>query len=289
MRCSACLETRRARPHVCRDCGATFTKTPSQNVSRCEACRESRRVTGMRACGTCQDPFTQNEGQGYANCPACRTGRPESRRSRITVRRECEYCCAGFDSYEPPSVPPRRFCCNEHRLAWFANAFRRQASPHWRGGAHPYGPYWKAMGQAISVRDGHRCRSCGRHEHDLSERLTAAHLVPERAWGGHPELAHHPANLVALCRTCHSWFDRNQETRYDYAAGDRPTWPEWTAQPVGLKVDQAKLILAVHSPESLAERLLPSDLGLDRLVEMTHSMAGQCGVYGALAGTLQAS
>lgn len=143
------------------------------------------------------------------------------------------------------------------------------------------------MTRAVSVRDGHRCRSCGRHERDLGERLTAAHLTPERseAWAGHPELAHHPANLVALCRKCHAQFDRNPATRYDYVTGDRPAWPEWTAQPVDLKLDHAAMILAVYSPEALAGYQSPPDLGLDRLIELTRSEPGRCSVYGVAAAS----
>lgn len=206
-----------------------------------------------RDCAECHEPFTEKGRQGYVYCPGCRAEGLGTQRGRVTVRRTCEQCGGIFDAYEPPGTPRRRFCCNEHRLAWFAKAFGGEQSPHWRGGTHPYGPGWKAISRAVAARDGYRCRSCGRHEQTLSVRLTAAHLVPERAraWGARRELAHHPANLVALCRVCHTGFDRNPKTRFDYSIGDRPFWPEWTAQPASAVVDQATLILTLYAPDRL--------------------------------------
>lgn len=195
-------------------------------------------------CRDCGQAFTQTASLHFSRCLECRAPRTVGQRGDSTVQRSCEWCSETFDAYEPPSRPtPIRFCSNEHRLLWFSREYRGANLPHWRGGSNPYGSYWRALTKAISVRDGGRCRCCGATEGEAGERHTAAHLVPERAWPDVAVLRHHPANLIALCRRCHAQFDRNPATRYDYTTGQRPHWPHWTAQPVGMKVDQARWIV----------------------------------------------
>lgn len=157
----------------------------------------------------------------------------------------CETCGGAGRKRVAADVTQVRFCGDPCRLAWWSTEFRGEKSPHWRGGTPSYGPGWRRLSRYIAERDGHRCRACDRHEDELPMRLVAAHLTPRRSWA-HPELADHPANLIALCASCHSSFDRKKATRYDYAVGDRPSWPAWTAQPVGLKVEFAREILALY-------------------------------------------
>lgn len=55
---------------------------------------------------------------------------------------------------------------------------------------------WKALRAQILERDGFRCRSCG-----CGGRLEVDHVQPVRT---HPELSYDPANLQALCPSCHT-------------------------------------------------------------------------------------
>lgn len=52
---------------------------------------------------------------------------------------------------------------------------------------------WRRLRRRILERDGYRCRACGR-----PGRLEVDHVVPVSRGGGDD-----PANLQALCRTCH--------------------------------------------------------------------------------------
>ncbi|QDL93529.1 HNH endonuclease [Paroceanicella profunda] len=55
---------------------------------------------------------------------------------------------------------------------------------------------WKALRMIILERDGFCCRSCG-----ARGRLEVDHIKPVRT---HPELSYAPANLQALCPSCHT-------------------------------------------------------------------------------------
>ena len=56
-----------------------------------------------------------------------------------------------------------------------------------------------AKRRAIYARDGHRCVYCGRHESELSDRLTLDHVAPVELGGGNGA-----NNLVTACRRCNS-------------------------------------------------------------------------------------
>lgn len=58
------------------------------------------------------------------------------------------------------------------------------------------GPRWKTLRMAVLERDGFRCRECG-----APGRLEVDHVKPVRT---HPDLAYDPANLQALCPSCHT-------------------------------------------------------------------------------------
>ena len=53
--------------------------------------------------------------------------------------------------------------------------------------------YWRRLRQAVLIRDGYRCRQCGR-----AGRMEVDHVVPFKA-GGSNALS----NLQSLCRACH--------------------------------------------------------------------------------------
>lgn len=74
---------------------------------------------------------------------------------------------------------------------------------------------WKTMRMAILERDGFKCRSCG-----CAGRLEVDHVKPVRT---HPDLSFDPANLQALCPSCHTRKTRLEcgheplpETRQDW-------------------------------------------------------------------------
>jgi hypothetical protein len=194
--CDECLAARSAAlaDRTCRDCGQSF-KARAQRDARCDACR--------RAYAAAMQPMTAVTG----DCEEC----GES----FTVRRR-----AGATA---------RFCRDACRTAWFSRAFVGEESPHYRHGeAGLYRMGWKQVRKACYRRDDHRCRVCGE---SIAGKMVAAHLVPREAL---PEPLRKPvadtlANLVTLCMSHHSSFDRSVATRWDYEAADRASWPAWAA------------------------------------------------------------
>ena len=59
------------------------------------------------------------------------------------------------------------------------------------------GARWHTLRMAVLERDGYECRSCGKRR----GRMEIDHIRPVRT---HPALAYDPANLQALCTSCHT-------------------------------------------------------------------------------------
>ena len=76
------------------------------------------------------------------------------------------------------------------------------------------GNRWKALRMATLERDGFACKECG-----ARGRLEVDHILPVRT---HPALAWKPANLQALCPSCHT-----RKTRIE--CGHPPPDPKRTA------------------------------------------------------------
>ena len=80
-----------------------------------------------------------------------------------------------------------------------------ERNPQWKGGvSDSYGPGWYNARKLVRERDS-VCQNCGR---DGSERqLDVHHIIPlrlfDQAENTSISKAHHPGNLVLLCRPCH--------------------------------------------------------------------------------------
>lgn len=78
-------------------------------------------------------------------------------------------------------------------------------NPRWKGGqSNNYGPGWSRAQRIIRERDS-VCQNCGADDDDAL--LDVHHIVPLRLFenkdGATKSDAHHPANLILLCRPCH--------------------------------------------------------------------------------------
>lgn len=119
----------------------------------------------------------------------------------------CEQC--GKTRSVPASSTAKRFCGNACRLEWFANHFRGENSPHWKGGEYPYyGPNWRQQRNKARHRDNHVCQHCKKNRSELKEELSVAHIQPFREFGlERYREANALSNLISLCRNCHIKFD----------------------------------------------------------------------------------
>lgn len=77
------------------------------------------------------------------------------------------------------------------------------------------GPRWRALRAAILERDGYRCKRCG-----AGGRLEVDHIEAVRT---RPDLAYAPANLQALCPSCHTGKTR-LECGHKPGAPGRDAW-----------------------------------------------------------------
>lgn len=77
-------------------------------------------------------------------------------------------------------------------------------------GDAPYGPGWVRQRAKIRQRDNYECIICHVSEKDIGKKFDVHHIYSRRLFGYIPGQnrnylwANHPANLVTLCRSCHS-------------------------------------------------------------------------------------
>lgn len=85
-----------------------------------------------------------------------------------------------------------------------ADAVRGARNPHWRGGRGKYGPEFnETLRRLIRMRDGYRCRRCGRSQEELGRTLHVHHL-------NHDKRNNDPSNLAAACGPCNTWASHHR-------------------------------------------------------------------------------
>lgn len=241
---------------ACKFCGTGVEKTGKVAAriksAICAECRASRKAVPWtcRACGV-ERQLPASVASHISRCDDCRPTVLKPMRQYVGI---CENCGQSFGCRAASDRVPR-FCGDDCRRGWFSRAFVGEASPHWLGGESlSYGIRWKAVRRFVYLRDGDKCRACDASREDGAI-LVAAHLMPRRSFelaALSPRVADHPANLIALCASCHMRFDRAEQTRWDYEKGTRAIWPKWTAQRVADKVAWAREIVTLYGPEELA-------------------------------------
>ncbi|HLA91880.1 MAG TPA: FAD-dependent thymidylate synthase [Gemmatimonadaceae bacterium] len=130
--------------------------------------------------------------------------------------------------------------------ALLGNAKRGARNPQWRGGITRRGVALRrdvpALRALVMARDSYACRLCGTR----GGKLTMHHVLP--IWA-RPDLANDPANLVTVCRQCHSRRLNGHELDHVSFFGRRMTeLPEAKRAPRGggrLLVPRARRIVSV--------------------------------------------
>lgn len=86
------------------------------------------------------------------------------------------------------------------------------------------------MKRAVHLRDGHKCRACGKEKGTgRGYAIQAAHIYGK---GAHPGLRYELRNVITLCQQCHAWthsygFGREASTKTN-------TVRDWYIQFLGL-------------------------------------------------------
>jgi len=88
---------------------------------------------------------------------------------------------------------------------------RQEANPLYKGASHYYGPNWDNIRSNIRERD-EVCQGCGmsrtEHYEKWDKDLEVHHITPARKFGDDYESMNDPDNLVALCASCHTRWER---------------------------------------------------------------------------------
>lgn len=115
-------------------------------------------------------------------------------------------------------------CSDTAVLSWLRNhrIERRSVSesvsgelhPNWKGGRSFYaGPNWQEQRQKALRRDGFKCQCCGIDQSELGQELDVHHIVPRSDFISDDgtldyEKANEVDNLISLCKSCHSRWER---------------------------------------------------------------------------------
>lgn len=215
-RCATCKRNGPApnpsKAKLCIDCGL-YASQWGRRCRRCAYLARKNRTRSPRPCKGCGhplQPFPSLLARGMGkfcsrSCYAAWQHRQE--RAQEVV---CTRCGARFRRKSVYLRRTRRTFCSRQ----CARAFNRgPRNAMWRGGHDPNrGPNWRRLAAIIRDRDAHTCVRCGLSEAENGARLSVDHIVP---WKYLPKrLANHPDNLVAICKSCHTWKTMVAEQRW---------------------------------------------------------------------------
>lgn len=205
--CSRACRNRARGQHgenrVCKACGAAFYVYPSYLTKpgrtnefcshKCKGVRTGERMRGV--------PKTILQRQRLS---ATRTGMVVLKRRKPPVRFTCLNCEQPAEKsgrYTYRLAKNMRFC---NTACWYSYIRKHpEESGHFRGGYEPYyGPNWLEQARLARERDLFTCQDCGLEQRQPL--LDVHHLVPRRSFKGDHVAANVLANLVTLCKRCHT-------------------------------------------------------------------------------------
>lgn len=131
----------------------------------------------------------------------------------VTV--ECAWC--GSDLERKPANATRHerhFCGNDNCWGeWLSENRTGENHPSWKGGSSMYGPgFTDGKKEMVRERQGRKCAGCGVHESEQPTRLSVHHIQNARTFNN-AEARNDESNLVALCRSCHSTWEKMSPLR----------------------------------------------------------------------------
>lgn len=218
-RCHQCgVETKR-QPSQCRDgsisekvfCSrACYDESRSDRRGPCVVCSAKVPIKGSKYCSwKCRVADKKPEPCTCKNCGCLFTAikvivRPNGRRDLIS------YGGAGTCSAECHNLWIRN---NPERKRKISAAFSRELHPGWQGGTHREGfrgHDWEEISEKARDRAKRCCEHCGMEEAEhlakYRQRLHVHHDEPFHQQRN-KTAANRLANLVALCRSCHTKAD----------------------------------------------------------------------------------
>lgn len=192
----------------CVACGKTFYVYPSAqragrtNAFCSRACYDTRRGERLRG--------VPKSASHRAKLSAAKTGKPNLARRQPPTSHLCLSCGDTFalGGRYRYLAGRQRFCDTR---CWYAYVRTHpEAHGSFRGGREPYyGPNWREQARRARERDGHACRDCGHRQR--RPLLDVHHIRGRRDFGGNHVAANDLANLVSLCKSCHTKREREAD------------------------------------------------------------------------------
>lgn len=198
----------RAKPKR-RPCPICGKQVAWGQVTCSRACFITRRMSALRdprPCLICKKQFWPRRYSNGLWMKCCSNACEFKRRALKNPPLEglkCTACNASIPrragSHRRKSKSGRFFCSHQCRGAFM----RGVNSPFYRGTEDPNrGAGWKRLSASIRDRDGHACKRCGR-QWVSGPKFPVDHILPWRSFANKEE-ANDPANLVTVCRPCHT-------------------------------------------------------------------------------------
>jgi len=195
--------------HTCRACGAEFLVKPY-------ALRQDYK--GWFCSRRCSHPHIAQKQRGQPRDMAAAARGAATRRAQHAAGlrpprrlhgpplppKPCLQCAALFRRGRTELFErweQRRFCSAG---CWYEHQRTHPGTnPNWRGGYAPYyGPNWPKQRAKARERDQYSCQDCGKAQHRPA--LDVHHLVARQEFGADYVAANALANLITLCKSCHS-------------------------------------------------------------------------------------
>lgn len=183
---------------ICPVCGEFFYLRPSEvkkGIISCSTACKAIRYKGRSM------PHTKIWGQHISEA---KKGKINLAGRKSKIFKVCEYCNNEFEVSRHRAIGQNykaRFCS----LTCWYNFIRSKPENHpsYKGGYEPYyGPNWPKQRRLCLMRDGYKCRSCGRKIRSI--RLDVHHIRPFREFNNNWQKANELGNLITFCLQCHT-------------------------------------------------------------------------------------
>jgi len=226
-----CQRTYQAEQRVtrqCRNCGETFIRPPSLDGPFCsrkctkEGLKHERLARHVsKVCPICGKSFKVRPSEVDTACCSwkcrCRhfsetySGENNSLWNGGPIAKVCIICGKPYTCSQS-DAPISKYCSKACQYPDHAQRVSGSDNPNWQGGKsfEPYTPdFSKDLKEQIRERDGRTCQLCGVSASELSEKLSVHHIDYDKANTD-------PANLISLCRSCHTSTHYNRKNWQAY-------------------------------------------------------------------------
>lgn len=200
-RICAALAARHVVPSTCHVCGVVIGRSAVACNRHRHARRQQARQRQCARCGTTFAPSLSVLARGAGKYCSLACYREVQHQRLAMVALQCPQCGQGFRRTQGAVKRAKVSYCS---LRCATTAHSGEHNSQWRGGSNPNrGKGWCKIAERIRERDGYRCRRCGKTQDENGQKLSVDHVIPWRAFESAEE-ANQSANLVSLCRPCHS-------------------------------------------------------------------------------------